>query len=554
MSSKAEPDLEAVLARAYSVISQPGDAVDLLEELAQVGREAGALGETAEMHFSNAADILENVYPNDQVDYGTLDTQPSDRPNCDLALDRNFRVVFANPMVFEKHVPAKNEAAPEWLFDPATYSADRERMKALEEQKDGEFIRLFTDPDDESGRWFTVRAARARERNVIAFDAVRLRWSERSGKAFREALNLTETEIALVKHMVGGGTVRQFADLRGRSLGTARNQLKALQRKLSINSKEDLLLLYAGFLHSLELPPESVWVDVHRCQNLWQSGDGQVIGWEEYGDPSGAPVLFFHPIEGALLTEPLAQIAAENGLRIIVPWRPFHGDTTGTVQGHKTPEDFADRLPGFLDHLDVDQCTAVTTHAGAPYMFAFAQGHPARLKAAVGLGAFVPIYDAEGMVMLRKAHRKQLRLVRIAPAFAKIYMRAMLATIGTGEFHRFVQEFYQGCERELASMQSPAMVSLLRSSASYVVRGRFTGLVDTMLNWAADWSPLCRNIQVPVHMIYGSEDATTSAELAHKACDAFGFAEPEFVPDAGSFLLLDQPEIAWARVRAIAAE
>ncbi|GAA4051048.1 alpha/beta hydrolase [Parerythrobacter jejuensis] len=554
-----EPDLEAIVARAYAAVTRPGVFVDILQDLSEFEKSAGEIGENTGLHFANAADIIDNVYPNDRVDHNLLDTQKADHLDCDLALDSSLRVVHRNSAIFYPAGFPENRDIPDWLFEPGQESEDRGRLAALFKDESGGddfggFYHLYTSEDDEKGWWFTARLDRTQEEPRITFDAVRLRWSERSGKAFSEALRLTETETSLVRHMVGGGTLRQFAEARSRSLGTVRNQMKALQRKLSVNSKEELLLLYAGFLHSLELPVERPGVEPHRCNRHFEGPEGETIAWEEHGDPAGVPVLFFHPIEGALLTPEVANAARRMSLRIIAPWRPHHGGTTAKAHGLKAADEFADRLPAFLDHLGVSRCAAMTTHAGAPYMLAFAKRQPDRVSIAVGIGSFLPLYDAESMASLRPAHRRQIRLVRLAPTFAKVYQRAMLATIGTGEFHRFVEEFYQGCDRELRAIQKPSMVRMLRSSATYVVRGRFVGTAETMITWAADWSASCRDVPVPVHMLYGREDSTISSEEAIRSCRNFGFNAPEFVADAGSFLLQDQAEIALARVKELASD
>ncbi|MEL7217625.1 MAG: alpha/beta hydrolase [Pseudomonadota bacterium] len=552
-------DLEAIVARAYTAVTRPGVLVDLLHDLSEFEGSTGAFGESVELHFSNAAEILENVFPNDRLDHSNLNTQKTDRLSFDLAIDQQFRIAFANNAVFANDQIATDRELPAWLFEPASEADDRQRLvdllkngTALDENEGfGGFFRLHTSEQDEKGLWFTARLHHRDADTIIGFDAVRLRWSERSGEAFSQALRLTETEIALVRHLVTGGSLREFADKRGRSLGTARNQMKALQRKLSINSKEELLLLYAGFVHSLEMPAERLDVEEHRCDKHFRPNENECIAWEEHGDPGGIPILYFHPIEGALLTPEVANAARRFGLRIIAPWRPHHGETTADTQGMKAVAEFAERLPAFLEHLGVKRCSTLTTQAGAPYMFAFVQKHPDMVVSAIGAGSFLPIFDAQGMASYRPAHRRQVRLVRIAPTFAKIYQRAMLATIGTGEFHRFVEEFYRGCDRELAAIQKPAMVRMLRSAATYVVRGRFVGTAETMITWAADWSKYCRDITVPVHMIYGENDATISPIEAERASANFGFEPIEFVADAGSFLLQDQTDMIMARIHAL---
>ena len=57
-----------------------------------------------------------------------------------------------------------------------------------------------------------------------------------------------------------------------------------------------------------------------------QLADGRRLGWAEYGDPSGRPVLAFHGTPACrLLYAPADQPAASKGLRLVAPDRPGYG-------------------------------------------------------------------------------------------------------------------------------------------------------------------------------------------------------------------------------------
>ncbi len=543
--------MQAIVARAYAAIAKPETLVDLIQILTDAEDDLLDRPEQAEIHFGNAASILARVYPLSAKEVGVLNTAENSAYAGDLILDRNLRVLGYSDRVFDDSMPEAGAYAPDWLFNPVSRNADRKRLKAFGGADDGTFIRLFTGPQDDAGRWFAVRLLAAHDdaQTVLALDAVRLRWSVETGAAFQKALHLTDTELALVEHIVTGGKVRDFAEQRGRSVGTARNQLKTLQRKLSINSQEQLLLLYAGFVHSLESPDHGAHVAAHQCDNIFEDGDGQTIAWEEFGDARGKPVLFFHALEGALVTPQVSQAAARSGLRFVAPWRPHFGDTSGLQSGDafERTRNFAARLPAFLDHLEIDRVVALGTQAGMPYLMAMAQAHPERLYGVVGAGPFLPVAGKD-FRYLAKSHRAQMRIARIAPSFVRIYQRAMLATMGTGEFYRFVEEYYQDCPRELEAVRRPEMLDVFRRAATYAMRAEFEGTIDTMLTWSADWRELCRDIAVPVHMMVGAQDANCDPEFAALSCNRYGWPDAEIVDDAGSFLINDQTGQVMARI------
>ncbi len=542
-------DLDGVVAKAYAAIAEPQSFVTLIGELIEADEKLGGIGESADLHFRNAEAILDKMYPLGEADYSTLRTHLETDLECDLALDAGLKVVSFNPRVFEGGDVARKAAAPDWLFDPVTGSSDRERLHAAK-LDDGErvFLRLYTREGDDAGRWFSARSVAVGTERITVLHVVRLRWDEASGTMFQQAMDLTNTELALTRHLVTGGKVREFAELRGRAIGTVRNQLKTLQRKLVIGSKEELLLLYAGFIHSLDPSPEDETTREHICTTIFTGPDGGTIGWEEFGAPDGKPVLFFHPLEGALFTPAMEVAARRAGLRIVAPWRPHYGDTSGGKPGRRTPEEFAGRLPSLLDHLGIERCAALATHAGTPYMAAFAQAAPGRLLGAVTAGPFFPVRDAEDFQFLQKGMGAQVRMVRVAPAFARVYMRALLASMGTGEFYRFVEEFYQDCPRELGVMQSPEMVELFRKTARYVLPRGSDGPVDTMMNWANEWSAYLADLALPMRMLVGEEDSNTPPAFAAISCERYGLGEPQIVAGAGSFLLHDAPDLVFETV------
>ena len=536
-----DQELQAVVAKAYAAIAEPESFVPLLNQMIEADEKLGGIGAAADMHFQNAESILDKVYPLKEADYTALHTHLEARIDCDLALDENMRVISLNDKVFEGDWIGQGGFAPENLFDPARATLDQQRLREAKQGDERLFIRLFTRTDDDSGRWFCAFRAPIGGAHVIALQAVRLRWDDRSGAAFEQAMELTPTEGALTRHLVTGGKLRDFAEGRGTALGTVRNQLKALQRKLAINSKEDLLLLYAGFIHSLAPTAETAESIEHVCPNMFVDPAGGTIAWEEYGDPRGRPVLFFHALEGPLFTARVNEAARDFGLRLIGPWRPNYGGTTGGKPGASSPMEFAERLPALLDHLNLDRVVALGTQAGTPFMAAFVKSYPERLAGAVAAGPFFPIAQSSDYEFLQKRQRTHFRISRLTPAFARVYMRAMLASMGTGEFYKFVQDYYDSCPRELETVQQPEMILNFRKAANYVLPKGSDGPVDTMLNWSAEWSHLLRDMPIPLKVMIGGADSNASPEFSRLSCERYGLSEPVILPGAGSFLIADKP-------------
>ncbi|MXP47355.1 hypothetical protein GRI43_08120 [Altererythrobacter luteolus] len=541
--------LQDVVAKAYAAIASPEEFVELLHEVVAAEGELKQISGPIDMHFENAESILDKMYPLRSSDFAGLTTVQSQPLDCDLAIDRDFRVVAVNPKLFPTGELAVGQPIPDWLFNHLTDKEDKERLRCSNAGGDAGFIQLHTSAEDEKGRWFSIETDTSGEVPINSFTVVRLRWSERSAEAFQRALKLTGTEIALTRHLVEGGSVREFAEARGRSIGTARNQLKALQRKLSIGSKEDLLLLYAGFVHSLELPDHSAAPVDHVCENIFTAADGSKIAWEEFGDPEGRPVLFFHALEGPLVTNRVADAAVNAGLRFIAPWRPFYGATTGTKPSTDSPRQFASRMPEFLEYIGAARPVCVGTQAGTPFLLAMAQLGPERIQAALLVGPFMPIAKHSDYGFLPARQRVHFRISRMAPGLARVYMRAMLASMGTGDFHRFVDDYYEACPRELETVRDPEVVRRFRLAAGYGLKSGPDGAIDTMLNWSSDYSSSFAALRVPFTILVGDNDSNAPPDFVAMSCARLGLENAKIIDDAGSFLMQDQPAIVMEQIR-----
>ncbi len=540
----ADQSVEALVAEAYAAIARPEAFVDLLHDIVDSGPDLAQIETQAAHHFDNAANILNEIYPAAEGDAVASADTGNAPGGCDLLLGPSLAVRSYDPWTFAEAGLSEGGPLPEWMFDPATQGKDTRRLANREGDDSFGFIRLYVSPDSEETRWFSFRQEIRDGEHMVLIDAVRLRWRDDHGDAFADAFGLTGTEAALVQHLVGGGTVRGFAEERGRSVGTARNQMKALLRKLVINSKEKLLLLYAGFVHSLEDAREGPAPLVHDTANIAEIAPGRTIAWEEYGDPDGAPVVYFHPLEGPLLPPSVANAARRNGLRIIAPWRPFYGDTTGDGIGTEALEDFARGVSALLDRLEIKSCVGLAAQAGTPYLAAFARYAPQRIRAALTAGPFLPLVEKSDFGFVKRRQRSHIRIARTAPAFARIFQRAMLATVGTKKFARFAEDFYEDCPAELAVVRNPEMYALFQRANSYGMAKTTEGLVDTMLVWASDWSALLDESNVPFEIMIGSQDCNCDPQFAALSAARHGLPAPTIVPGTGSFLLYEAaPEV-----------
>ncbi len=386
------------------------------------------------------------------------------------------------------------------------------------------------------------------------FASIQFRWNEASGDRFGAALDLTATELALTRHLVTGGTLRSFSEQRGRSIGTVRNQMKMLCRKLSIGSQQELLMLYTGFAHSLQRSGSAAADGQHDCLRVHRAEDGSAIAWEEHGDPDGKPVLYFHAFfEGALLTPAQDAAAKASGLRIIAPWRPHWGDTTGQGERFDLVRDFADRLQTLLDKLGIEKCALLGATAGAPFALGAAQRFGARATGLVLAGPVLPYRTWAELNRLAPGYRRPMKLARLAPAFARMWVRATVGGTLLGDFDTIADDFLGEASADRQYLKHPEARATIQRAGSYTFRSSLEGPVQAVLLEISDWNPLCTGIEVPVTVMVGNKPGGIDHSLFAEFAARHGFTLVDDFTNSNQFVLHDDPARVFTMLREMAA-
>lgn len=121
--------------------------------------------------------------------------------------------------------------------------------------------------------------------------------------------------------------------------------------------------------------------------------DNRVLGFSEYGNPDGYPLMFFHGFPSSRL-EASGLVGNKHGrnLRIIAPDRPGFG--LSTFQEHRKIMDWPADVQALADHLEISRFAILGGSGGGPYALACAQLLPPKMLSAVGVLAGAPPIEA----------------------------------------------------------------------------------------------------------------------------------------------------------------
>ena len=264
---------------------------------------------------------------------------------------------------------------------------------------------------------------------------------------------------------------------------------------------------------------------------------GAQIAFDEYGDPSGAPVFFCHGWPSSrTMAELTDQAASELGLRIISPDRP--GIRDSNFHPNRTLLDWPPLLHEVAAHLQIDKFKILAISGGAPYAYVAGWMIPERVEAIAVVSGAPPIAELPDRSGLLALYRRLLTLRGSRPGL----LRAL--------FH---------IARPFASMKLPVRVrplllkilqpcdaNVLRDSKSFEAcfesarqawRSSAEGVMADAEIYANPWGFPLEEVRVPVRLWHGKKDRTFSFRLAEQIATRLPNCEFHLVDGAGHYSL-----------------
>jgi pimeloyl-ACP methyl ester carboxylesterase len=258
-----------------------------------------------------------------------------------------------------------------------------------------------------------------------------------------------------------------------------------------------------------------------------RTASNRTVGYYEFGDPNGTPVVALHgtPASGAGFV--WADAAARTrGIRLIAPDRPGIG-LSDLVPNGSAPlvAAYASELFATIDALALDHISILGYSGGGPYALAAADAQPDRVRALalvscagqVGVWATTGDFDSTDRALTRLA----LRLPAAARASVSIsawvtrhapQLAARLAELDMSPTDRSV----------MAHFPSPRVALGVFSQAT--LRGS-QGIVVDYVALAKPWGFRVEDITTPSHIWHGTADVNVpynhsqqlAARLSHAA-------------------------------------
>ncbi len=264
---------------------------------------------------------------------------------------------------------------------------------------------------------------------------------------------------------------------------------------------------------------------------------GLSLGYAEYGDPHGTPVLHFHGMPSSrfeLFTPSTDEIATRLGVRVIVPDRPGVGLSEYMPYTLLT---WPDIVSEFADALQLNRFAVQGFSSGGKYVAACALKIPQRLTAASIISGNTA-YDLPGArATLSQQDTLLYTLADKAPLLLRLLLWVIASRVRKNPAAIF-DLFSDASDVDKQALSQPDIQALL---AKMVIGAFQQGTRGAALDWqleARPWGFSLQDIHLPVFVWHGEQDKLVPVEQGRITARAIPASRLTLFPDDGHITIM----------------
>jgi pimeloyl-ACP methyl ester carboxylesterase len=288
--------------------------------------------------------------------------------------------------------------------------------------------------------------------------------------------------------------------------------------------------------HETRFPGESSYTDGQLVNETDKGGpmachfsgtvrlkDGRALGYAEYGDPNGTPLLHFHSFPSCRFEPEMPGVtdaARDAHARLIVVERPGFG--LSDLQPRRRILDWPDDISQFADQLALDCFVVLGLSGGGPYAAACAWKLPERVLAAGIVSGISPLDLPDALDGMRPPVRLIFALARQTPGLVPAAAWAMMQMLVHPETDVYPR--IDGDEPEpdrLARLRPGVQEAFHRMQAGAFARGWQGAALDLQL-LGSPWGFPPQEIRIPVLIWHGALDNAVPVSHAKRLARQIG--------------------------------
>jgi len=264
--------------------------------------------------------------------------------------------------------------------------------------------------------------------------------------------------------------------------------------------------------------------------------DGRAVGYAEYGDLTGKPVIHLHgaPSSRFEANNPdLVGIAERLHIRLIVPDRPGIGLSDWKSY---TIASYPDLLVQFADKLGLDRFPLMGWSSGGKFVAACAWKVPQRLTTATIVSGTAP-FDLPGVrESLSKEDRQLYGMADKMPRLFRLPLRKIARDVRKNP-SSILSLFTELGESDKAMLAQPNVKRQFEQMVVEAFHQGTRGAAHDLTIEARPWGFSLQEIKLPVAIWHGEDDIVPIQE-ARLLAEAIPNARGRFFPNEGHLLLV----------------
>jgi len=254
--------------------------------------------------------------------------------------------------------------------------------------------------------------------------------------------------------------------------------------------------------------------------------DGRTLGYAEYGDPKGTPIILFHGTPGSRLCGVMFDhVAQEHQARIIAADRP--GYATSSPVRHGTLLGYVDDVLELADALHLDTFALLGTSGGGPFALACAAKISNRVRCCGLMSAIGPLALPHSMDGMMSVNRIFFTLARFLPVLPGVLV--------PGQFKssmKSLQDYIDAGTSPLADVP-PVVFAQMMADQQEAVRAGGKGISFDFGILTHNWGFPLEQIHTRVFMWHGAEDNLAPVALARYVAEHIPGCVIKVIPGAG---------------------
>lgn len=530
-----------------AILNEPHVALDLDGRDVQGGM---VIDPELQAHFARAHEIL------DQIGHKVPKTALQDR----IASVEGF-AILANS---EGRVLARGKGAETLLGESGTLTSLHDRLTASSvtmlddlrriaqgDLKGAEAVVLTT---DSSPRHLIARIVDDNGHSRLVIEGLDYRWTGEAEQLLVTSFGLSRAEVDVVRNLMAGRSLRDMADLSGRSEHTVRNQAKSVLAKTGAPGQVDLIRLVA-FLVGNENPTLASHpgaVELHSEVRTMNTGLKMQLF--QCGDPDGLPVLYLHGMLDGMA--PLYYLQTQGrlrGYRVIAPVRPGYGQSETVSSPEEALNTGVAHINELIATLGLERPVILGHMAGALHGHVACSTLGPRVRGLVAVAGGGPVLRLKQISKMAPRQRVMAYTARFAPALLPFFVRAGIALINSDEVPKFMDTLYKPGSHERQVVDRLDLAELMFSGYRFAAQAGAAGFTSDGHLMVQNWAPMIQGATNPVIHLHGALDPVIPVCATERFVDEYENMSIRVFEDAGQFLIYERPEAVMAAINDLAA-